>query len=69
MWQMVALIDSADGLYEVKHHKIYLDEDFAMLKMNYEDGELFAEELTIDIDNGMFGEGAILDDIELREVE
>jgi hypothetical protein len=69
MWQMVAYIHTdKDGWQEIRHYKIYLDKDFGIDRMNSDDGEIFAQELTIDIKNGRFGEDVYLDDIELVEV-
>lgn len=73
--QMVAWIgdcdlpDAVDGWLEVKHWKIYLDEEFALHQMNYGgDGELFSEDTRIDIKNGVYGPKAYTDEITLEEV-
>jgi hypothetical protein len=68
MWEMFATIYNGDEAIEVVYPEKYEDEGFAVNEMNYGDGELFSQDLTIDIKNGRFGDNAHLDAIELRRV-
>jgi len=69
MWEMVATVYKGDETIEIVYPEKYEDEGFAVNEMNYGDGELFSQDLTIDIKNGRFGDNAHLDAIELRRVK
>jgi hypothetical protein len=70
VWQMIAYIasDDKEEFEEVKHWKIYLDEEFALDQLDGRDGENFSVCLIIDSHNGMFGDNSYIDDIQLVKV-